>query len=291
MTTDFNRREPDTSSSDDGSMFAAKPIWEQRGKKRRGGFGGGRKASTDAPAPAPEPSAPETRTFAPPEAAPEAARAQPDLTLDRPMSSTATPSTFAAGETTGDEPMATPIRASTTTRAKPKSGASPAIIAGGVAALALVAAGGWYMARPHGGVPTLAPGEATTTEVAAAPILPPAAQPSEVSTASNTLQAAHAPAATPAPTRPERMASAARVRPAARAAAPSAATSGTNASAVLPDGPQPYSALNPGAAPTQVTPAAPPPTEAPAAIPTTPPVESPQAAPPTSEAPAPTPPS
>lgn len=286
MPTDFNGREPDSSQNgEDAPLFASQPIWE-RGRKRRG-FGG-RKTAAPAPAVAPEP-----RAFA---------REEPAMTLDRPVDrpmdaaperpidrpATTTNTTLAA-----EEPMATPIgRPMRTTRAKASSGASPAVIAGGLAALLVIGAGGWYLSRPHDGVPVLAPGQPTSSEVAAAPVTPDTGG---VSVATNTLPAraesARA-AATPMPRATRQVAQQARVRPAARAAALSAAETGANASAILPDGPRPYSSINP-AAPTQVTPAAPPPVEAapPAAIPQTPPVQTPQTAPAPSETPTTPPPS
>src|SRR6185295_445189 len=148
---------------------------------------------------------------------------------------------------TDEAPLATPIGRTTTTRttAPRRSGASPAMIAGGVAVLALVAVGGWYLARPHDGVPELQPGQPSTSEIAAAPAMGPAEQPAEVDRASNTLpsRAGPARAAPPQIAQAAPARTAARVRPAARA--PSAGESGANASAVLPEGPKPYSTLNP----------------------------------------------
>ncbi len=290
MTTDFNSREPEiTPNGADAPLFAAQPVWD-RNRKRRG-FGGRKTA-----APAPSVAAPEPRTFAREEPAMTFDRAI-DEPMERPMSApidrpaTVTNSTMAAPLATAplaaDEPLAAPIgRPVRTTRAKASSGASPAVIAGGVAALLVIGAGGWYLSRPHDGVPELAPGQPTTSEVAAAPLTP---EPGGVDVATNTLPQRTAPAATAAPA-PRRVAQQTRVRPAARAAAPAAEGSGSNASAVLPDGPRPYSSVNPAAAPTQVTPAAPPPVETapPAAVPQTPPVQTPE---PAAPAPTETPPS
>lgn len=261
MPTDFDGREPDTSPSGaDSPLFASQPIWE-RDRKRRG-FGG---RKTAAPAPPSEPRG--------------ASWEEPAMTLDRPMErpATVTNTTLAA-----DEPRAAPRgRSVRSSRAKASSGASPAMIAGGVAALLAVGAGGWYLTRPHDGVPDLAPGRPTTSELATAPLTP---VPPDVDAKTNPLpmRAEATPEASPPPA--ERRVAQARVRPAARAAAPSADAASSNASATLPDGPQPYSTLNPAAPPTQVTPPAPPPAEA------APPAAIPQAPPPT-ETPPPTPPS
>jgi len=271
MPTDFNGRESDISENGgDAPLFASQPIWE-RNRKRRG-FGGRKTA-----APAPSDAAPEPRSFD-----------EPAMTLndpiDRPMAeplnrpATVTNTTLAA-----DEPMATPIgRPARTTRAKASSGASPAVIAGGLAALLVIGAGGWYLTRPHDGVPELAPGQPTTSEVATAPVTP---EPGGVETATNTLPQRTAAAKPAAPRAERQVAQQTRVRPAARAAAaPSADASSSNASAVLPDGPQPYSSINP-AAPTQVTPPAPPPVQA---TPQSPPVQAPEPAQTAPAAPAPT---
>jgi len=269
---DYNSNDtPITDAQSDN--FAATPVWD-RGRKRRG-FSGGRKVT------------PEARTFA---AEPDPV-AQDEMLLDAPM--TTTNSTLAA-----DEPMAAPIGRTTaprTVRSHASSGASASVIAG--ALIAVVAVGGvaWYATRDHsGGVPTLASApESTTSQVAAAPAEPaaPAAQPMQM--ASNAAPATPAPLAERTPPR-ERIMPAHRARPATAARA--AGETGVNASttAALPDGPQPYSSVNPGAAPQPVNPTpppstvqAPPATTAPAqtapATPAPPPVQ-PQQAPSTAPA-------
>jgi len=231
---DYNSNDtPITDAQSDN--FAATPVWD-RGRKRRG-FSGGRKVT------------PEARTFA---AEPDPV-AQDEMVLDAPM--TTTNSTLAA-----DEPMAAPIGRTTaprTVRSHASSGASASVIAG--ALIAVVAVGGvaWYATRDHsGGVPTLASApESTTSQVAAAPAepaAPAAAPPTQMAS-----DAAPPPMAERAPPR-ERIAPAHRARPATTARA--AGETGVNASttAALPDGPQPYSSVNPGAAPQPVNPAAPP---------------------------------
>lgn len=242
MPTDFNGSEPEISPAErSDALFVANPVWE-RGRKRR--TFGARRAAAPTPTRTPEP-----RSFTP-------------------TAATMTPSTLAA-EPPLAEPATAPIRERPvrTTRVK-SSGISPLALGGAVAAVAVIGIGGWYMTRPHDGVPTLAPGQPTTSEVAVAPVT------SDTDIATNTL-----PERAPEPVR---TASAARTEPAAtprvrpaRAAAPSAEGNAANASAILPDGPQPYAKVNPAAAPAAVTPAAPPPVEAapPAAIPTTPPVQ------------------
>lgn len=180
----------------------------------------------------------------------------------------ATPRTTLASEM--DAPLAAPIGRPTTvrsTRAVKSNGAAPAVIAAAVVGLGALGAAGWWMSRDDG-IPELAAGS-TTSEVAAAPVMPmePPAQMAMNEAAPPPMAAppVETPRATAAPA--ERRA-APRVRPAV--AAPSAASAGVNASttAVLPDGPQPYSSVNPSAAPTQVNPplvTLPPTSEAPAA--------------------------
>jgi Meckel syndrome type 1 protein len=278
MTTDFNGREPDiTTNGADAPLFAAQPVWERN--RKRSAFGG-RKPAAKIVEPTPSVVSPEPRSFA---------REEPAMMLDDPMdrpisdrTATVTNTTLAAAPLAADEPLAAPIgRPVRTTRAKASSGASPALIAGGVAALLVIGAGGWYLARPHDGVPELAPGQPTTSEVATAPVTP---EPGGVETATNTLPQRTAAAKPAAPRAERQVAQQTRVRPAARAAAPSAEASSSNASAVLPDGPQPYSSINP-AAPTQVTPPAPPPVQA---TPQSPPVQAPEPAQTAPAAPAPT---
>jgi hypothetical protein len=280
MPTEFTGREPEISSDAESSMFGATPVWD-RARKRRG-FGGRKSAAPRTEVPkteaAPPPAAAEPRSFAPDDYS-TMGPAEQEMILDRPLAAdqplqtgpTVTNSTLAA-----EEPLAAPIGPTERTRTvvAKKSGPSSAMIAGGVAVLALIGVGGWYLARPHDGVPELAPGQPTTSEVAAAPVMPAIEQPAEVDRATNTLPSRAGPARA-APTQVAQAAPRARVRPAA-ARAPSAGEAGTNASAVLPEGPKPYSALNPSA-PTQVTPApaAPAPTEAAPSIPQTPPVEPP----------------
>ena len=183
-----------------------------------------------------------------------------------PEAATITPSTFAAEETL----IAPPIGRTASARVTGNTGASPAVIAGALAAVALLGVGGWYVMSPHDGVPELTPGQ--PSQVATAPILP-AAQPSEVDTATNTL-----PQRARAPAQPRRMAAATpRVRTAARTAAASAEANSANVSATLPDAPRPYA--NPANPPAQVIPAAPAPVEAAPAIPATPPVQTAEPAP------------
>ena len=285
MTTNFEGRESTTTPTNgDAPLFAAQPVWE-RSRKKKGMFGAKRPAepmaaaepaimANDRLAPdglAPDRIAPETRSFAA-----EDTSIILDSPIDRPFAAgtgaTMTHSTLAA-----DEPLAAPIGRPAMARSVKARNAGPsaAVIAGAIAAVALVAVGGWYAMAPRDGVPELAPGQ-TTSEVAAAPIVT-AEQPAEVAAATNTLPDRQLSA--PVRSAPRQVAQAqapARVRPAA-----SAAETGTNASAaaVLPDAPQPYSTLNPSAAPAQVTPppveAAPAPVETapPAAIPETPPVQ------------------
>ena len=294
MSMDYNRSDKPITEQE-GVMFAATPVWD-RGKKKKG-FGA-RKAAAAAPtAASPSAVAPEPRSFAA-----ERDYEEP-MALDRPVL-TGTPvqpdpagteyaamgATMAARPTAapeGDAALVAPLRRTEARRTVKRSGTSraPAAIAAGVVALGAVGAVGWYASRDNDGIPELAPGQPTTSNVAAAPLSPVDAPPVTPAAAQTAAATPTPDRAAPAPVRTERrMAQApARTRPAA--AAPSAGESGMNASTTtaLPDGPQPYSTLNPGAAPPAIIPApapaapatteaAPAPMiEAPAAVPVTPP--------------------
>lgn len=269
MSMNFNDREPETSATEaEGVLFASNPVWD-RNRKRRG-FGGKKVAAEPRTfAPADEPEMTLDRPIAPSVARPAAARVDP--ILDQPM--TTTNSTLAIED---DAVLAAPTsRPQPTLRARKANSAAPAAIAAALVAVGALGAVGWYAVQPHDGVPELAPGT-TESQVAVAPVTAPeavtATAPTQV--AANT---APPPAALPERAAPARStAPSARVRP-ARAAPSAADASGVNASAVaatLPDGPQPYSALNPGATPQPVTPTPPtaPIQAAPEAIPATPPI-------------------
>jgi hypothetical protein len=288
----------------DGGLFAARPIWEQRGRKRLGG----RKAAA---APAPTIS-PEPRTFAA-----ERDYEEP-MALDTPvdpvsgdyprasyadMHQNAAPATVATGAplaaseaAQSDSIVAAPIgRPSTRADRAPRSkGVGPAAIAAGVVALGAIGAAGWYASRDNDGIPELAPGQVSEAQVATAPLPPVDLPPTPPAAAADTAvnpppAAAEPPRASVQPVAPRRMASSTRTRPAA--AAPSAEDTAVNTSTTaIPAGPQPYSTLNPGAAPPPPvnptpTQAAPPPSETPAAVPATPPTLPTEATPPTDPAP------
>jgi len=296
MSIDLDRNGSEKSVTEqEGVMFAAQPIWERRGRKR-GGFG--RKAAPAAPAPT---ISPEPRTFAAERDYDEPMALDTPVAnpMDRPMADRAmghdyvraeyAPAAASALPEEADSGMVAPIgRATTRADRAPKSkGIGPAAIAAGVVALGALGAAGWYVSRDNDGIPEIAPGSpAATSEIAAASLppvdLPP--NPPVVDTAVNppATAAAAPPRQTIRAGAPVRTAQATRTRP---AAAPSAADTAVNTSATLPAGPQPYSALNPGATPpAPVNPpvqAAPPPTEAPAAIPATPPTLPSQTTPPT----------
>jgi hypothetical protein len=306
MSMDFERRDSEKPVTEqEGVMFAAQPIWERRGRKR-GAFG--RKAAPAAPAPT---VSPEPRTFASERDYDEPMALDTPVAnpMDRPMTDRPIAHDYvradyapAAASTLPEEAdsgMVAPIgRPSTRADHAPKSkGIAPVALAAGVVALGAMGAVGWYASRDNDGIPEIAPGQPTTSEVAAAPLppvdLPP--NPQLADTAVNPpLAAAAPPRQTVVRAAPVRTAQA-RARPAA--AAPSAADTAVNSSAIIPAGPQPYSTLNPGATPpapvnpaitpTPPTQAAPPPAEAPAEIPATPPTE---ATPPTDPAPEITPP-
>ncbi len=316
MATNFTGSEPELNpAAGEAPLFAATPVWERNRKKK--GFGARRAPAAEAATVAvPEARvAPETRSFAQEEyAAPLAdtsdrpmversMQPQMDRSLDRPMSSvdsigsmerpierpierpTVAPSVMASptpeAETATDAGMVAPISRTRTVKER-RNGASPAVITGGLAALAAVGAIGWYASRPPAGVPELAPG-AIDSQVAVAPLTPatpPAAQVAATTAAPPVTAPSRTAVARAAPARQDT--STARARPAAA----SADGGGVNASATtaLPDGPQPYSTLNPGASPAAAAPPTiivpPAATAAPAAIPQTPPtapVETPAA--------------
>ncbi|MBL8555898.1 MAG: hypothetical protein JNL41_16600 [Phenylobacterium sp.] len=263
----------------EGVMFAATPAWE-RGKKRRGLVS--KKAARAAPAVTVAPEvAPEPRSFA---TAREAeARTAPnadriDQTTAYAMGAAAAAPTIGETLDAEDAGLVAPIHrpSARKTRSATSGGVSPAAIAAGAVAVVVAGGIGFYAMRGgDSGIPELTPG-AATSEVAVAPLEAPPSAPAPGERAQNILPERAAPPSAPAPrevARAEPRAAAPRVRPAAAA---SAEASGTNASATIPAGPQPYSTLNPanpGAAPT----IAPPPVEvAPEPIPSTPPVTSPE---------------
>lgn len=289
MSMDDTGRQTNNSVTDsEGLMFAPTPAWE-RGRKRRGLMGGGKRASSASLAPAhadeamavaaPSTVSPEPRSFA----------AEEPMTLDRPLS-TSQPGMYADMQRrpmTDDLPsedtgMVAPIGRTSAGRTTVKrSGPPVAALAAGVVALGALGAAGWYASQDRSGVPELTPGseELAAGPAAATPMAPPAAAlpaaPAQTAPATPARAAAE-------PVRSEastRMASSTpRARPAARA--PSAAETGVNASATtaLPAGPQPYSTLNPSssATPSPATTDIPAPAPAqsapPAPIPDTPPI-------------------
>lgn len=239
MTTNFTGRDAAISPTDaEGVMFAATPAWERRRKSSR--FGG---RTTPA----------EPRTFEPGPSMATGASLPPGATV--------TPSPLAVGNGGG---LAAPISGAGAVRSG--GSASPTAIALALGAVVVLGGAGWLALRSQEPVVEMTPAS-TSSEIAAAPVAPP---PEPVVVAENT-----APPATVrvAPPEARRTAPIARVRPAAIASADGAAV---NASATIPDAPQPYSALNPGAPPQPVNPAAPVIAEtaptAPEAIPSTPPI-------------------
>jgi len=263
VSMESDDREPGKSVSDaEGVMFPTNPIWDRSARRR--GFSG-RKS---------EPVAEEPRSFMADE------DDDAEMVLDRPVGAAR------AAQAEDDAGMVAPIGRSAQEPRSRGMGAGIAVAA--VAAVAVLAAGGWYLMRDTDSVPELAAGAPSTEVATAAPA--PAALPPVVDTPPtvDVQQAAATPPAEPPRTtvRTERrMASVARARP---ASSTSVEASGVDASATLPDGPQPYSSLNPGATPTPVNPTpapttqATPPTPTPAEpIPSTPPT-APEASPPSS---------
>jgi hypothetical protein len=240
--------EPDLTTAESDSLFAATPIWE-RSAKKKSGFGSA-KAKTAAPAAAVE--APMATRPAFVETTPTADQiAARELRAER-LRSDAMLSTATAGGM--DVPLIAeaPVYA---TRAKPARSASmaPLAVGAGILVLGGLAAAGWYATRDDG-VTALTPGSTSTAALETAPIAP-AAAPTEL--AANTP--APAPAQTTATVRTERVApsvtttrtTSVRTR---SAPATSAADVGVDTSATLPSAPQPYAADG-ATAPTTVNPA------------------------------------
>jgi hypothetical protein len=254
MTIDFSAT-PDnspTNTESEGSMFAPTPAWE-RSKKRR--MFGSRARSADTARVAEEP-----RSFAAEPETDTLAGDQRAYAFD-PIGPT-DESAFASTE----EPAfaSTPSYANVTARRK--TSVAPVAIAAGIVLIGGLAATGWYMTQNHtAGVAQLTPGSTdttTTTTLAAAAQAPTA----DAATPQAALPAASASASAPAAAPPVAHTTTTRTTthssaPAtvthratavARAKAPasrSAADAGTNASATLPAGPQPYQGSS-AAAPT-----------------------------------------
>lgn len=261
----------------DAPLMAATPIWETRGKKRRGL---GRGAAASGAAAATTSVAAEPRSFDSPMDQPRthtisetrpmtepsmaSAAAVTDPMTGRPDMTDHTHATHTTADD-GDAGLVAPIgRTRSRTQAAParRSGMPVAAIAAGVVALGAVGAAGWYATRTNDGVAELTPGAAQESmAVAQAPPTP--AAPLTASTSPAAVGASTTPPSAPAATSTAtttasatterratvRTASASRTRPATAASAPSASEAGINASgtATIPAGPQPYSALNPGA--------------------------------------------
>ena len=303
----------DSIADTEGSLFAATPIWERRGKKR----GRPRASGSDTPSGLQEP-----RSFgsdpldAPIASTGAAAAAGPDP-LDAPLISAPGESAaaeIAAGEQRphlhaqdGDgrlerrdvlhddedrEIAAPPIRRerAAASRTAKRGGPPAAAIALGVLALGGLGLAGVYALQGDDGVPELTPGVEGAGPVAALPPMTEGAAVASRSAAPAMAEPVRAAPITPAAEperRTTRMASTtARTRPATTSSAPSATDAGIPASgtAALPGAPQPYGSLNPDArattpppaqstAPTTVNPAP--------AAPVTPPVseETPSTAP------------
>ncbi|WP_309087570.1 hypothetical protein [Phenylobacterium sp.] len=273
-----------TNSVTEAPLMAATPIWETRGKKRRGL---GRASTTGAAAPTATPAAAEPRSFD----APMSAGHERPISETRPMTDMrpSEPSMASSAAVTdpmtgrpdmtdhtagheADSGLVAPIGRGHT-RAEPgrRSGMPAAAIAAGVVALGAVGAAGWYASRSNDGVAELTPGAAQESLAVAQAPTTPAATTTAAATANSERRAT------------VRTASTSRTRPAAAMSAPSATEAGINASgtATLPTGPQPYSALNPGASTDTATTGATgssgvttTPSVTPAPIPSTPPIAS-----------------
>jgi hypothetical protein len=285
---DDNRTFTDGSSSGsssltDAPLMASTPIWEQRGKKKKG-FGRGVAATTAATASTAAHTPVETRTFD---------TSGPASRMEAPLTSTGTTAdvhdTYGLGASTaeqaavdpdGEAGLAAPIGRTRTTTTHRRSGAAPAAIAVGVLALAGIGAAGWYASHDRDdGVPELTPGQTTTA-------LAPPADTTAIASATAPAPAARQ-TVTVSSDSPRATVRTARAAPRVRPAAPAATASGINASAraTLPGTPQPYSTVNPSAAPSATSPsdtsATAPSTvnPTPAPIPATPPVQTPDTPP------------
>lgn len=249
MSMNYNQN-PQGSSADidspegETSVFAATPIWERSGKKRRG-------ATVRSVSGSKTPNAVVAETQ--PVIAPGH-----DSTLTREAASYRAAPPYGGGYgTTTAEPLTSreettdSIVAAPRTRAAPakRSGVPAAALAAGVVALGGLAAAGIYATQPRdSGIAELSPG--VPTEVAALEAAPQGGPP---------LIAAAPPASTtqadvrPAPARD---AAVSRVRPAATASAAGDVGLDASAAATLPTGPMPYSSMNGGdtaASPTAAT--------------------------------------
>lgn len=264
MSMDYDRSD-DPITNGEGQMFAATPVWD-RSRKRKGGLGLRRTTTAAAASPEPRSFNSDHETGSPEHITP--AMAGPEYAA---MAGALSPT--ANGEA-ADASMFAPISRRGADRRTPrpgKHGVAPAAIAAGIVALGAIGATGWYMSRDNDGVPELSPGQPVTSEIATAPTMPPMTSAVPQPTAAEPAAIA---AAQPAPVRaePGRLTTA-RARP---ALATSAEERAVNASATtLPDTPQPYTSVNPAAAPPTLTfPAPTSPTtsaDAPAPVPSTPP--------------------
>jgi hypothetical protein len=258
--TGSSQSDPSTAESD--TLFAATPVWERAGKKRRG-FGGSKTARTAAPIAT-------TETFA--EAGPTADQiAAGELRAEHLRSDAMDAGTASLTDAplASDTPMAaeSPIYAdrTRTTTTRKSGGMAPMAIAAGVIVLGGLAAAGWYATRDNG-VTQLTPG-GTATSTAALETAPMASAPaSQMAANTATAPTVTPPTVTRSTTTTVRSAAPSRIttttttrtanvrtRP---APATSAADAGVNTSATLPGAPMPYSATMSGAtAPTTVNPA------------------------------------
>ena len=224
MTTTFNGKFSATSASDtDVPMFGTTPVWD---RKRKSGLFGTRKVSAE----------PRANTKMA-----EQARHM-DLPPVRPATATGATTSRLSAAADASPAHAAVIRPRSV-KTGPAAGASTLAIAAVVGAVGVLGVAGWFMLREGNAGQELA-ADPTVRVVAATPILP-----AEPATA---LTSPVVPVIAVAPSRPAASPVAPRVRAAARAA-----ETGVVASAVLPDGPQPYSALNPSATPQLVIPTPP----------------------------------
>jgi hypothetical protein len=268
------------------SLFAATPIWERGGKKRRGGLGrsAAPSATTGAATGATTATGATASTLGADTGHSTVSSGGSTMggstvggaSIDRPIHS------HSATTTAASEPMMAAPPRTHTTAPKKKAGIPAGALAAGVVALGGLAAAGWYASQPNdGGLAQLEPGQPSEMAAATSSAAPMA---STAPTQTAGMDTAAPPAVTAGSgageraTISERRSGAprdvaiSRTRPAATAAA--AGEVGVNASATttLPAGPQPYSALS-GGAPSSVTtdtPTAAPSPTAPATVPTLP---------------------
>lgn len=133
MSVDFTAPEGAVVPENEANMFAPTPVWARDSSRKRRGV---RRSTTTSSADAPAANVA------------GAAAHDPELAADRPFVASTAPS-----------------------RTPRRSNAAPFVIAGGVAAAAILGVAGWYAAQPRDGVAELTPGAPAPAAPAHAPVL------------------------------------------------------------------------------------------------------------------------